>query len=65
MGFTPAEMTGIAIVSSMPGVIAHISEELQGGVRIRAIPDEAVDYDHLRRDLTADLKNSGWGPGAK
>ena len=62
MGFTPAEMTGIALLSSMPGVIAHISEEMQGRVRIRTVPDEAVGYDRSRRDLGADLKAAGW-PG--
>jgi citryl-CoA lyase len=65
MGFTPAEMTGIAMLSSMPGVIAHISEELQGKVRIRTVPDEAVDYDRQRHDLNADLAAGGWGPGAR
>ena len=63
MGFTPAEMTGIALLSSMPGVIAHLSEEMQSKVRIRAIPDEAVDYERSRRDLAADLKAAGWTNG--
>ena len=60
MGFSPAEMTGIALLSSMPGVIAHISEEMQSKVRIRTVPDEAVDYERSRRDLGADLKAAGW-----
>jgi citryl-CoA lyase len=60
MGFAPAEMTGIALLSSIPGVIAHISEEMQSKVRIRTVPDEAVDYDRPRRDLAADLKAGGW-----
>jgi citrate synthase len=60
MGFTPQEMTGIALLSSIPGVIAHVSEEMQGKVRIRTVPDEAVEYDRPRRDLAADLKASGW-----
>lgn len=60
MGFTPAEMTGIALLSSIPGVIAHVSEEMQSKVRIRTVPDEAVDYEHQRRDLVADLKAGGW-----
>jgi len=64
MGFTPAEMTGIALLSSMPGVIAHLSEEIQSKVRIRTVPDEAVDYDRRRRDLEVDLKAVGWGLGA-
>lgn len=60
MGFTPAEMTGIAILSSVPGVVAHISEELQSQVRIRTVPDEAVEYESQRRDLKADLTAGGW-----
>jgi citryl-CoA lyase len=60
MGFKPAEMTGIAILSTVPGVIAHISEETESKVRIRTIPDEAVEYDRRRRDLDADLKEKGW-----
>jgi citrate synthase len=60
MEFTPAEMTGVALLSSMPGVIAHVSEEMQGKVRIRTVPDDAVDYDRQRRDLDGDLKGAGW-----
>jgi citryl-CoA lyase len=60
MDFSPAEMIGIALLSSMPGVIAHISEEMQSKVRIRTVPDEAVDYERSRRDLGADLKAAGW-----
>ncbi len=61
MGFTPAEMTGIAAVSSLPGVIAHISEELQSGVRIRIVPDATVEYRRERKRLDADLAAAGWG----
>ena len=60
MGFTPAEMTGIALISSMPGVIAHISEEIQSKVRIRVVPDESVNYARERRDFSQDLKAAGW-----
>jgi citryl-CoA lyase len=62
MGFKPSEMTGIAILSTVPGVIAHVSEEIQGNVRIRTVPDEAVAYERRRHDLAADLKNKGWNP---
>jgi citrate synthase len=61
MGFSPQEMTGIALISSMPGVIAHISEEMQSKVRIRTVPDENVDYTRERRNLKADLNAAGWG----
>jgi citryl-CoA lyase len=60
MGFTPQEMTGIALMSSMPGIIAHISEELRGKVRIRTVPDDAVEYDRRRHDLNVDMSAAGW-----
>jgi citrate synthase len=60
MGFTPPEMTGIALISSLPGVIAHISEEIASKTRIRIIPDEVAHYPRERRDLEADLTAAGW-----
>jgi citryl-CoA lyase len=60
MGFTPQEMAGIAILSTFPGLIAHISEELQSGVRVRIIPDGNVEYARDRRVLDADMKAAGW-----
>lgn len=54
MGFSPAEMTGLAVISTMPGVIAHVSEEMQSKVRIRTIPDGEVSYQRLRRNFEAD-----------
>lgn len=61
LGFTPDEMTGLAVLSTLPGVIAHISEELQSGRRIRVVPDELVDYpDHPHNDLAAGLRDAGW-----
>lgn len=59
MGFTPAEMTGLAVISTMPGVIAHVSEEMQSKVRIRVIADESVDYDRQRRDFNEDYAARG------
>jgi citryl-CoA lyase len=44
LGFTPAEGTGLAIMSTMPGVIAHISEELAARRPIRVVPRDQVDY---------------------
>ncbi len=58
MGFTPAEMTGLAVISTMPGVVAHISEEMQSKVRIRVIPDENVDYSRDRRSFAEDYSDS-------
>lgn len=60
MGFTPAEMTGLALLSTFPGLIAHISEELQSGVINRIVPDESVTYARPRRDLAADCAAAGW-----
>jgi citrate synthase len=60
MGFMPAEMTGIALISSMPGVVAHVSEEISGGKRMRIIPDDTAEYPRRRRDLAADLATKGW-----
>lgn len=60
MGFTPAEMTGLALLSTFPGLVAHISEELQSGVINRIIPDTNVTYAHDRKNLEADCKAAGW-----
>jgi citrate synthase len=60
LGFTPQEMTGIALMSSLPGVIAHISEELATNIRIRVIPDSTASYPRHRRNLDADLAAAGW-----
>jgi citryl-CoA lyase len=60
MEFTPAEMTGLALVSTMPGLIAHISEELRSKVRIRGIADGDVEYARERKDLQGDLASAGW-----
>lgn len=60
MGFTPPEMTGIALISSLPGVVAHVSEELQTKTRIRIVPDEVAYYPRVRRDLEANLAAAGW-----
>ncbi|TCM74932.1 citryl-CoA lyase [Rhizobium sp. BK068] len=60
MGFTPPEMCGLAILSTVPGLIAHISEELESGVRNRLVPDTHVEYTHERRDLASDLESAGW-----
>jgi citrate synthase len=61
MGFTPPEMTGLALLSTFPGLIAHISEELQSGVINRIVPDSHADYARQRRDLDADMASRGWG----
>jgi citrate synthase len=60
MGYSPQEMAGLAILSTIPGIIAHISEELASGVRNRIVPDSAADYARARRDLKADMRSAGW-----
>jgi citrate synthase len=60
MGFTPDEMTGIALISSLPGVVAHVSEEIQTKTRIRIMPDSVTHYPRERRDLDSDLRAAGW-----
>ena len=60
MGFAPPEMAGIAILSTFPGLIAHISEELQSGVRNRIVPDQNADYARARHSLAADMRERGW-----
>lgn len=60
MGFTPAEMTGLALLSTFPGLVAHISEELQSGAINRIIPDQNATYARLRRDLGTDAAAMGW-----
>jgi citrate synthase len=60
LGFTPQEMTGIALISSMPGVVAHLSEELAGQVRIRSVPDADVAYERPRHDFAGDMREKGW-----
>lgn len=54
LGFTPAEGAGVAILSTMPGVIAHISEELAANRPIRVIARDQVDYDVQRGRNFAD-----------
>ncbi|KOF14336.1 citrate synthase [Ensifer adhaerens] len=60
MGFTPEEMCGLAILSTVPGLISHISEEMQSGIRNRLVPDSHVEYASPRRDLANDLVDAGW-----
>ena len=60
LGFTPDEMTGLAVLSTLPGVIAHVSEELASGRRIRTVPDDQVEYALDARDFGADRNTAGW-----
>jgi citryl-CoA lyase len=40
IGFTPLEMAGIAATAAMPGIVAHVIEEIERGVPLRIVPDE-------------------------
>jgi citryl-CoA lyase len=61
LGFTPEESTGITIISTLPGVVAHISEELRSGRPIRIVPDETATYEVADdRDFADDWKAAGW-----
>jgi citrate synthase len=61
LGFTPDEMTGVAVMSTLPGLIAHISEELASGKRIRTVADDDVDYSAVgTRDFAGDRSAAGW-----
>lgn len=59
LGFTPDEMTGLAVLSTLPGVIAHISEEMRDGRPIRTVPDDQVDYSGVvPRDFARDREET-------
>jgi citryl-CoA lyase len=48
-------------MSTLPGLIAHISEELASGRRIRTVADADVDYTAVvARDFAEDRTAAGW-----
>jgi len=52
MGFTPAEMTGVLLTSTIPGIVAHLSEEFRQNVRIRVVDEGLQRYQGpSRREL--------------
>jgi len=60
LGFTPQESTALTVIGTLPGVVAHISEEYASGKVGRVIPAKDVSYAAPRRDLATDLKAAGW-----
>jgi citryl-CoA lyase len=60
LGFTPQESTALAVIGTLPGVVAHISEELTSGRVGRVVPAEDVTYSVPRRKLGPDLEAAGW-----
>lgn len=52
MGFDPLDMTAIACLSVLPGVMAHVIEEIKEGKVLRYIhPDESEYIGHTERSL--------------
>lgn len=45
MGFTPDEITVLAMLSYLPGIAAHVLEEINEGVPLRIIPPTTSVYD--------------------
>lgn len=60
MGFSPEETTGLAILSTLPGVIAHVSEELGQRQAIRTVPEGTAEYDLSEKDFNNDWSKAGW-----
>lgn len=60
LGFTPAESTALAVIGTLPGVAAHITEETRSGNLVRRIPSDQVDYRVPRKDLRSDAAELGW-----
>ncbi|WP_309066233.1 citryl-CoA lyase [Microbacterium sp.] len=51
LGYTAEESTGISIISTLPGVVAHVSEELASRTPIRIIHPDQVEYSSDERSL--------------
>ena len=44
MGLKPLHITSIAALAVLPGIMAHVIEEIEEGVPLRVIKDEGMDY---------------------
>jgi citrate synthase len=44
MNFRPNEMVAVAILAVLPGIMAHVIEEMEEGVPLRIIRDEDMEY---------------------
>jgi citrate synthase len=44
MDFDPLEMGGMAALSYLPGILAHVIEEMKGGKPLRILPDLITKY---------------------
>lgn len=60
MGFSPKESTALAVIGTLPGVAAHVSEEVREGKPVRVVERESVTHRMTRRKLVSDLDDAGW-----
>ncbi len=44
MGFKPLQMVAVAALAVLPGIMAHVIEEIEEGIPLRIIRDEDMDY---------------------
>jgi citrate synthase len=52
MGFRPMQMASVALLSVLPGIMAHVIEEIEEGKPLRIVRDEDNDYlGHAERPL--------------
>ncbi|MFC5337074.1 citryl-CoA lyase [Leucobacter denitrificans] len=60
MEFTPEEATALAVIGTLPGVAAHITEEITSGRLVRQVQRSEAKYDVPELDLQADMAAAGW-----
>jgi citrate synthase len=44
LGFAPREAIAVNLLSYLPGIIAHVVEEIESGVPLRTIPEALAEY---------------------
>ncbi len=44
MGFRPLQMAAVALIAVVPGIMAHVIEEIEEGKPLRIVRDEECDY---------------------
>ena len=44
MGFRPLQMAAVALIAVVPGIMAHVIEEIEEGKPLRIVRDEENDY---------------------
>ena len=44
MGFRPMQMAAVALLAVLPGIMAHVIEEIEEGKPLRIVRDEDCDY---------------------